>query len=158
AFARALILDPTAPLLQRSWLAAWSAADPDAPAAEARMRLVALDPIGLSPAIAGGGAEHVGDLVDLYGVRLPDEYAAYVRRGGARGARGGGGGDGSRWVPRGATGRGPGGPPPRADQMPPLVEAAAPSPARRRWLVRVHLLRGGVEEALAAADAPEPVD
>ncbi len=160
ALARVLVLAPTSRLLQMRWLAAWSEADAYAPADDAQSRLLAMDPIGLPRTVATGAATDVADLLGLYGVYLPARHAELVLRGGPRVARADGAWEAiesalTRWV---ALGPDAGGEAESAVAMLALVEAAAPSPERRRWLVRLRILLRDVDGAIAAADAPEPDD
>jgi hypothetical protein len=154
AFARLLVLAPTEHALQRRWLAAWSEADPFAPVEEARARLLAIDPLGVPPAALTGEAAGIGDLLALYGVELPARHADVVMRAGPRMARADGAWDAIRTLIRDRMGAGShadGG----TDGLRALVEAARPSPERRRWRVALRILISDLAGAIDAADEPE---
>ncbi|UJR86870.1 Hypothetical protein I5071_89710 [Sandaracinus amylolyticus] len=151
--ARALVLAPTAPMLQRRWIEAWGEAEPDAPAERARAVLLAIDPLGLSPALVSEQAAQVADLADLYGAPTRDGYLEFVARGGPRIARVPGAWEAIEAALRHRIAQGPGEEAPSASAMLALVESSPASPSRRRWLVRLRVLVGDGEGALAAADA-----
>lgn len=154
AFARALELAPEARAIQRRWLAAWNEADPFAPADEARAQLLAIDPFGVPPGVASGQGSSIAELLALYGVELPARHPDAVLHAGPAAARAEGAWDAIMALIRqrmtaGTTASG------GTDALRALVEAAPPSPARRRWRVALRILVSDLAGANDAADEPE---